>query len=126
MAEWLRRLTRNQMGSTRVGSNPTRSDLQFSVENLSKLNIYKLHILLKYILFVIVYYTTLTLFRLSFSGDKSTRQRPLSTQSKIYHDHMRKLKFSTRVDYPACFKTIYISVFSHHEIWLGRNISLAT
>ena len=25
MAEWLRRLTRNQMGSTRVGSNPTRS-----------------------------------------------------------------------------------------------------
>ena len=73
MAEWLRRLTRNQMGSTRVGSNPTRSDLQFSVENLSKLNIYKLHILLKYILFVIVCYTTLTLFRMSFSGDKSTR-----------------------------------------------------
>ena len=29
MAEWLRRLTRNQMGSSRVGSNPTRSD--FSV-----------------------------------------------------------------------------------------------
>ena len=27
MAEWLRRLTRNQMGSSRVGSNPTRSDL---------------------------------------------------------------------------------------------------
>ena len=26
MAEWLRRLTRNQMGSTRVGSNPTHSD----------------------------------------------------------------------------------------------------
>ena len=26
MAEWLRRLTRNQMGSSRVGSNPTRSD----------------------------------------------------------------------------------------------------
>ena len=25
MAEWLRRLTWNQMGSTRVGSNPTRS-----------------------------------------------------------------------------------------------------
>lgn len=25
MAEWLRRLTRNQMGSSRVGSNPTRS-----------------------------------------------------------------------------------------------------
>ena len=24
-AEWLRRLTRNQMGSSRVGSNPTRS-----------------------------------------------------------------------------------------------------
>ena len=29
MAEWLRRLTINQMGSSRVGSNPTRSD--FSV-----------------------------------------------------------------------------------------------
>ena len=27
MAEWLRRLTRNQMGSSRVGSNPTRSGL---------------------------------------------------------------------------------------------------
>ena len=26
MAEWLRRLTRNQMGSARVGSNPTCSD----------------------------------------------------------------------------------------------------
>ena len=26
MAEWLRRLTRNQMGSSRVGSNPTHSD----------------------------------------------------------------------------------------------------
>ena len=26
MAEWLRRLTRNQLGSSRVGSNPTRSD----------------------------------------------------------------------------------------------------
>ena len=26
MAEWLWRLTRNQMGSARVGSNPTRSD----------------------------------------------------------------------------------------------------
>ena len=25
MAEWLRRLTRNQMGSSRVGSNPTHS-----------------------------------------------------------------------------------------------------
>ena len=25
MAEWLRRLTRNQMGSSRVGSNPTRN-----------------------------------------------------------------------------------------------------
>ena len=25
MAEWLRRLTRNQLGSSRVGSNPTRS-----------------------------------------------------------------------------------------------------
>ena len=30
MAEWLRRLTRNQMGSSRVGSNPTRSG-HFSV-----------------------------------------------------------------------------------------------
>ena len=29
MAEWLRRLTRNEMGSSRVGSNSTRSD--FSV-----------------------------------------------------------------------------------------------
>ena len=27
MAEWLRRLTRNQMGSSRVGSNPTCSEL---------------------------------------------------------------------------------------------------
>ena len=27
MAEWLRRLTRNQMGSSRVGSNPTHSDV---------------------------------------------------------------------------------------------------
>ena len=61
MAEWLRRLTRNQMGSTRVGSNPTRSDLHLNVENLSKLNSYKLYIyiyyiLLTYILFLIVYY----------------------------------------------------------------------
>ena len=31
MAEWLRRLTRNQMGSTRVGSNPTRSALVFKI-----------------------------------------------------------------------------------------------
>ena len=30
MAEWLRRLTRNQMGSSRVGSNPTRSGAFFS------------------------------------------------------------------------------------------------
>ena len=29
MAEWLRRLTRNQMGSSRVGSNPTRSVIYF-------------------------------------------------------------------------------------------------
>ncbi len=29
MAEWLRRLTRNQMGSSRVGSNPTRSVLAY-------------------------------------------------------------------------------------------------
>ena len=29
MAEWLRRLTRNQMGSSRVGSNPTRSEKIF-------------------------------------------------------------------------------------------------
>ena len=59
MAEWLRRLTRNQMGCTRVGSIPTRSDLHFNVENLSKLNSYKLYIyyiLLNYILFLIVYY----------------------------------------------------------------------
>ena len=27
MAEWLRRLTRNQLGSARVGSNPTGVDL---------------------------------------------------------------------------------------------------
>ena len=33
MAEWLRRLTRNQMGSYRVGSKPTRSD--FSVFSTS-------------------------------------------------------------------------------------------
>ena len=33
MAEWLRRLTRNQMGSSRVGSNPTCSDLFTSFEN---------------------------------------------------------------------------------------------
>ena len=31
MAEWLRRLTRNQMGSSRVGSNPTRSGTFFNV-----------------------------------------------------------------------------------------------
>ena len=30
MAEWLWRLTRNQMGSARVGSNPTRSDKKFT------------------------------------------------------------------------------------------------
>ncbi len=29
MAEWLRRWTRNPMGSSRVGSNPTRSALFF-------------------------------------------------------------------------------------------------
>ena len=34
MAEWLRRLTRNQMGSSRVGSNPTRSE-QEQAEKLS-------------------------------------------------------------------------------------------
>ena len=33
MAEWLRRLTRNQMGSSRVGSNPTRSGSFFFCEN---------------------------------------------------------------------------------------------
>ena len=27
VAEWLRRLTRNQLGSARVGSNPTGRDL---------------------------------------------------------------------------------------------------
>ena len=31
MAEWLRRLTRNQMGSSRVGSNPTRSGRFFNI-----------------------------------------------------------------------------------------------
>ena len=31
MAEWLRRLTRNQMGSSRVGSNPTRSADLFAI-----------------------------------------------------------------------------------------------
>ncbi len=31
MAEWLRRWTRNPMGSSRVGSNPTRSARFFSV-----------------------------------------------------------------------------------------------
>jgi hypothetical protein len=40
MAEWLRRLTRNQMGSSRVGSNPTRSEetffLKFVLFNLFK------------------------------------------------------------------------------------------
>ena len=29
MAEWLRRWTRNPMGSPRAGSNPARSDLYF-------------------------------------------------------------------------------------------------
>ena len=36
MAEWLRRLTRNQMGSSRVGSNPTRSGEFFKVTRYSK------------------------------------------------------------------------------------------
>ena len=34
MAEWLRRLIRNQMGSSRVGSNPTRSVYFFSTSFL--------------------------------------------------------------------------------------------
>ena len=34
MAEWLRRLTRNQMGSSRVGSNPTRSEKNTFNENM--------------------------------------------------------------------------------------------
>ena len=34
MAEWLRRLTRNQMGSSRVGSNPTRSETRMLVRKL--------------------------------------------------------------------------------------------
>ena len=43
MAEWLRRLTRNQMGSSRVGSNPTRSgefysNQTFEISNLTKLD----------------------------------------------------------------------------------------
>ena len=38
MAEWLRRLTRNQMGSSRVGSNPTRSGEFFKVTRYSKTN----------------------------------------------------------------------------------------
>ena len=33
MAEWLRRLTRNQMGYSRVGSNPTHSEI-FSIVSL--------------------------------------------------------------------------------------------
>ena len=36
MAEWLRRLTRNQMGSSRVGSNPTRSGEFFKVTRYNK------------------------------------------------------------------------------------------
>ena len=35
MAEWLRRLTRNQMGSSRVGSNPTRSGEFFKTTRYS-------------------------------------------------------------------------------------------
>ena len=34
MAEWLRRLTRNQMGSSRVGSNPTCSEVAFRMQVL--------------------------------------------------------------------------------------------
>ena len=46
MAEWLRRLTRNQMGSSRVGSNPTRSGSfflwkQLWTENILQLNLDK-------------------------------------------------------------------------------------
>ena len=31
MAEWLRRWTRNPMGSSRAGSNPARSGFSFSI-----------------------------------------------------------------------------------------------
>ena len=37
MAEWLRRLTRNQMGSSHVGSNPTRSGEFFLKTDVEKL-----------------------------------------------------------------------------------------
>ena len=39
MAEWLRRLTRNQMGSSRVGSNPTHSASFVNFYNLKKITI---------------------------------------------------------------------------------------
>ena len=42
MAEWLRRLTRNQMGSSRVGSNPTRSGTFFLWKQLWTENILQL------------------------------------------------------------------------------------
>ena len=42
MAEWLRRLTRNQMGSSRVGSNPTRSGLLYHFRYLKRCIRYKL------------------------------------------------------------------------------------
>ena len=38
MAEWLRRLTRNQMGFSRVGSNPTCSEQFTSFKKQEKLN----------------------------------------------------------------------------------------
>ena len=42
MAEWLRRLTRNQIGSSRVGSNPTRSAI--SQSNQAQISdIYTIH-----------------------------------------------------------------------------------
>ena len=69
MAEWLRRLTRNQMGSTRVGSNPTRSDLHLNVENLSKLNSYKLYIYIYILYFVNLYFISHSLLlRQSYLG----------------------------------------------------------
>ena len=54
MAEWLRRLTRNQMGSSRVGSNPTRSDMnghkqsKFSQAAMCRVQVFALSISLNY------------------------------------------------------------------------------
>ena len=43
MAEWLRRLTRNQMGSSRVGSNPTRSVCWFHIGLTLKISLRPVH-----------------------------------------------------------------------------------